>query len=216
MARRALVGFVASGALCIALVGCGAAATPTPSASSAAELPSQAAPSVAAPSAAEPSATESSAAAPSTGTQPSFSLPSDAKDLEALLPDSLCGGKSIKTSMNGTTLGSAGQSDLVKALAALGKSATDITLAIAIEPTSNCTAGILRIKGVDTSLLQSAMMAAAAQSGTTATQTTVGGKTVYKDAGTDSTTYVYFSGDSVIFASAKKDSDAASIVQSLP
>jgi hypothetical protein len=207
MARRTLVGAITSGALCLVLVGCGGTATPSPAASIAAELPS-AAPSVAAPSVAAPSA------AASTGTQAG-----GATDLEALLPDTLCGAAAIKTSRTGDQLATAGGSDLAQAfaaLAALGKSSNDVGVAVATAPNTDCTVGILRITGIDTSLLQAAMNAAAGQSGSTATQTTIGGKSVWKTVSADSTTYTYFNGDKVVFATAKTDAEAESIFSSLP
>jgi len=206
MARRTLVGAITSGTLCLVLVGCGGTATPSPAAS-AAELPSTA-PSVAAPSVAAPSA------AASTGTQAA-----GATDLEALLPDTLCGAASVKTSRTGDQLATVGGSDLAQAfaaLAALGKSSNDVALAVATAPNSDCTVGILRITGIDTSLLQAAMNAAASQAGSTATQTTIGGKSVWKTVGAGNTTYTYFNGDKVVFATAKTDADAESIFSSLP
>jgi hypothetical protein len=213
MARRELVGAITSGALCLVLVGCGGTATPSPSASTAAELPSQAAPSVATPSVAAPSA-EGSA-----GTQASGAQSGGASDLEALLPDTLCGAAAVKTSRNGAQLSATGGSDLAQAfaaLAALGKSSNDIGVAVATAPNTDCTVGILRITGIDATLLQSAMNAAAAQSGSTATQTTIGGKTVWKTVGPTNTTYTYFNGDKVVFATAKSDAEAESIFSSLP
>jgi hypothetical protein len=59
-------------------------------------------------------------------------------------------------------------------------------------------------------------MSAAQQSGSSATQTTVGGKTVYKMVDANSTTYIYFTGDKVVFVSAKSDADAAAMLQNLP
>jgi hypothetical protein len=202
MARRTLVGAITSGALCLVLVGCGGTATPSPAASTAAELPSVA-PSVAAPS-----------AAASTGTQAG-----GATDLEALLPDTLCGAAAVKTSRTGDQLATVGGSDLAQAfaaLAALGKSSNDVGVAVATAPNTDCTVGILRITGIDTTLLQAAMNAAAGQAGSTATQTTIGGKSVWKTVGADSTTYTYFNGDKVVFATAKTDADAESIFSSLP
>jgi hypothetical protein len=212
MARRARLGAITAGALCLVLVGCGGTATPSPAASIAAELPSQA-PSLAAPSVAAPSAEGSAAAGPS-GAQSG-----GASDLEALLPDTLCGAAAIKTSRTGDQLSSTGGSDLAQAfaaLAALGKSSNDVTVAVATAPNTNCTVGILRITGIDTTLLQSAMTAAAGQSGSTATQTTIGGKTVWKTVGPTDTTYTYFNGDKVVFATAKTDAEAESIFSSLP
>jgi hypothetical protein len=210
MTRRTIHGAIAAGTLGLLLAACGGAASPSPSASTAAELPSQAAPSVAAPSV----ETGSGSGAP-----PSISLPSDAKDLEALLPDTVCGQAAVKTSVTGDKLAQTGGSDLAQAfaaLAALGKSSNDFAMAIASSPSTDCNIGIMRITGIDTTMLQSVMMSAVQQGGESATQTTVGGKTVYKMTGGDNTTYVYFSGDKVVFASAKSDADAQAMLQNLP
>jgi hypothetical protein len=209
MTRLTLVGAVASGVLAFALAGCGSAASPVPAGSAVAVVPSQAAPSVAEPSVA-PSVAEPSAAIPS------FTLPSEAKDLEAILPDTICGAKATKLSLSGASFANSGQSEFLDAIKAIGKTPADAAFAIAAGPGNGCTAGILRIQGADPNLLKTAMLAAAAKSGETATQKSVGGKDVYVTVATDATTYVYFHGDAVIFAAAKTESDGASILQSMP
>ncbi len=214
MSRLGLAGAFVSGVMLVTLSGCGGAATPSPQASAVALAPSQAAQSVAPPSAA------ASVAAPSQGAPsiaiPSFSLPSEAKDLEALLPDTLCGAKAIKASMTGASFAQSGQSEFLDAIKAVGKTPADVAFAIAVGPSNNCTAGILRIAGVDANLLKTSMLAAQSKSGETTTQSTVGGKEVYVTAGASATTYVYFHGDAVIFAGAKTETDAAGILQALP
>ena len=205
MIRRTTVASIVAGALIVVLWGCGAAATPIPSAGAA----SQAAPSAAA-SPAEASAapsTEASAALPSVAVP---SLPSEAKDLEALLPDTLCGAAATKTSLSGASFAATAQ------LAALGKSPSDVAFAIAFS-TSGCGAGIFRIAGVDQATLQQTFLAEQQKSGTTFTQGSVGGKTVFiSDQGSSGKQYLYFAGDAVIFASAKDDASAATILQALP
>jgi hypothetical protein len=214
MTRLGLAGAFASGVLLVTLSGCGSA---TPQASVAAAAPSQAA--SVAPSVAPPSA-EASVAAPSEGASsfaiPSFALPSQAKDLEALLPNTLCGAAATKASMTGASFAQSGQSQFLDALKAIGKTAADVAFAIAIAPGNGCTAGIFRVAGADPNLLKSALLASESQSGQTATQSTVGGKDVYVTSGGSATTYVYFHGDAVIFAGAKTETDAAGILQALP
>jgi hypothetical protein len=205
MTRLALVGALASGVLLVTLSGCGGAAGPQGSAAA----PSQAAPSVAAPSVAP------SVAAPSIAI-PSFVLPSEAKDLEALLPGTLCGATATKLSMTGASFAQSGQSEFLDAIKAVGKTPADVAFAIAVGPGNGCTAGILRIAGVDANLLKTSMLAAQSKSGETTTQSSVGGKDVYVTVGPSATTYVYFHGDAVIFAGAKNDADAATILQALP
>ncbi|TMF38692.1 MAG: hypothetical protein E6I26_06535 [Chloroflexi bacterium] len=211
MFRRTTVASIVAGALIVVLWGCGAAATPIPSAGAA----SQAAPSAAA-SPAEASAapsTEASAALPSVAVP---SLPSEAKDLEALLPDTLCGAAATKTSLSGASFAATAQPEFKAALAALGKSPSDVAFAIAFS-TSGCGAGIFRIAGVDQATLQQTFLAEQQKSGTTFTQGSVGGKTVFiSDQGSSGKQYLYFAGDAVIFASAKDDASAATILQALP
>jgi len=211
MFRRTTVASVVSGALVVVLWGCGAAATPIPSAAA----PSQAAPSAQA-SAAEPSTEASTEASQA---QPSFavpSLPSEAKDLEALLPNSLCGAAATKTSLSGTSFAATAQPEFKAALSALGKQPSDVAFAIAFSA-SGCGAGIFRIAGVDQATLQQTFLAEQQKSGTTYTQGSVGGKNVYiADEGSTGKQYLYFTGDAVIFASAKDDATAATILQALP
>jgi hypothetical protein len=204
MTRHTIPGAVAAGALVLVLAACGGAASPSPSASAAGELPSQAAP---------PSV------APGASAAPGGALPSGAPDLEALLPDTICGQTAVKTSLAGNQLANSGAGGLAQAfaaLAALGKSSNDFAMAIASAPNTDCNIGVMRIAGIDTTMLQSVMTSAAAQQGGTATQTTIGGKTVYKITEGANTTYVYFTGDKVVFATAKNDSDAQAMLQNLP
>ena len=105
---------------------------------------------------------------------------------------------------------------MVRALAALGKLSDGLALAVATGPGSDCTLGLLQIKGIDTTLLESAMTIAASQAGTTATQTTVGGKDAWKSTSGDKTTYVAFGGEHVIFATAANDADARSMIEGMP
>ena len=147
---------------------------------------------------------------------PSFTLPSEAKDLEALLPATLCGAPATKASLTGASFAQSGQSQFLDALKAIGKTAADVAFAIAVGPGNGCTAGIFRVAGADPNLLKSAMLASQAQSGQAATQQSVGGKDVFVTAGANATTYVYFHGDAVIFAGAKTETDAATILQALP
>jgi len=213
MTRLGLAGAFSSGLLVVALAGCGGAASPAPQGSSVAAAPSQAASSVA-PSAAESVASASQPA--SSQAVPSFTLPSEAKDLEALLPATLCGAPATKASLTGASFAQSGQSQFLDALKAIGKTAADVAFAIAVGPGNGCTAGIFRVAGADPNLLKSAMLASQAQSGQAATQQSVGGKDVFVTAGANATTYVYFHGDAVIFAGAKTETDAATILQALP
>ena len=214
MGTHRIVGVLATGALVASLWACGSSTASSPSAA-AGNQPSQAPasaaePSVAAPSQAEPSQAEASIAVPS------FVLPSGAKDLEALLPDQLCGAKAVKLSMTGDQFASSADPQFKATLSALGKSVSDVAFAIAGDPTYSCTAGIFRVKGVDQNLLQQALLAQEQKTGTTYTQGSVGGKNVYISDAASAKQYVYFNGDAAIFVSAKTEAEAAGILQKLP
>ncbi|HET9615357.1 MAG TPA: hypothetical protein VFP22_11140 [Candidatus Limnocylindrales bacterium] len=215
MARRTSLVAVATGVLAIALWGCGAAATPIPSAAAPSVATTSTAPSEAASTA--PSVAASAAESTGIGGSfaiPSFSLPSDDKGLEAILPDTICGEKATKASFSGARFAQAADPSLNQVLSGLGKSASDVSFAIAAGTTSDCQAGIFRVAGVDQNALQSAFLAAA---GATPSQTTVGGKSVFSTSTTSTgKEYVYFHGDAAIFASAPDDTKAASILQTLP
>lgn len=189
------------------VAGCGGAASPAPASQAAA--PSVAAPSVAsaAPSEAAPSSAPSIALP---------SLPSEAKDLEALLPGSLCGATATKVSLSGASFASTADADFKAVLQALGKTPDDVGFAIAIAGSSGCGAGIFRVKGVDSSALQAAFDAQAQKSGDTFTDKNLGGKAVRVQALASASNYIYFNGDALIFATAKTDDQAASILQLLP
>jgi hypothetical protein len=212
MGTRRIIGALAASVLLVTLWGCGGSAAT--SASTAAAQPSTAA------SQAEPSAAESSAAGPSSAEAsfaiPSFVLPSGAKDLEALLPATLCGETAIKASMSGDQFTNNADATFKAILASLGKQASDVSFAIAVASGSGCTAGIFRIAGVDQNLLQQTFVAQEQKTGATISQGSVGGKAVYISTQNGAKEYVYFKGDAVIFAQGKDEASAASILQQLP
>ena len=214
MGTRRIVEALATGALVASLWACSSSTASSPSVAAgnqSSQAPASAAePSVAAPSQAEPSQAEASIAVPS------FVLPSGAKDLEALLPDQLCGTTALKASMTGDQFASSADPQFKAALQAVGKSASDVAFAIAAAPSASCTAGIFRVKGVDQNLLQQALLAQEQKNGTTYTQGSVGGKNVYITDASGGKQYVYFSGDAAIFVSAKTETEAAGILQKLP
>jgi hypothetical protein len=216
MSHRTILGAVAIGAFVVTLMGCGG------SAAASASTAVGAGPSTAGPSSAASSAPESSTAAPSSAGSglaiPSFALPSGAKDLEALLPAQLCGETAIKLSMTGPQFTATADPTFKAILQALGKQASDVSFAVAAAPTSGCTAGIFRVAGVDPNRLQESFLAQQRTSGSTVTQGSVGGKSVYiSDQGASAPKeYVYFKGDAVIFAQAKDEASAATILQQLP
>ncbi|MEA2546520.1 MAG: hypothetical protein QOI09_1793 [Chloroflexota bacterium] len=212
MGTRRIIGALATGALLVTIWGCGGSAATSPS--TAAAQPSTVA------SQAEPSAAESSAAEPSLAAAsfviPSFALPSGAKDLEALLPATLCGETALKASMSGDQFMATADATFKAILGSLGKQASDVSFAIAGAATSGCSAGIFRIAGVDQNLLQQTFVAEEQKTGATVSQGSVGGKSVYISAQSGGKEYVYFKGDAVIFAQAKDETAAAGILQQLP
>ena len=211
MSNRPFLRALATGALLAILWGCGSSAASTAPSSSASTQPS-----VSEPSAAESSSAGPSSAGASESAIPSFELPSGAKDLEALLPDQVCGAKAVKASMSGDQFASTADAQFKATLAALGKQPSDVAFAIAIGTGNGCTAGIFRIKGVDQNLLQQAFLAQAQKSGETYTQSSLGGKDVYASSTASTKSYAYFKGDAVIFVSAKDDASAAGLLQQLP
>ena len=163
-----------------------------------------------------------SSAAPSSAVVPGFSLPSNNKDLEGLLPDNLCDAATIKTSESGSSFAANADPAFTAVLTALGKTAADVEFAFAIpDPTKagncNVSAGIFEINGADSGQLQTVFLASAAADETTYTPGNVGGKDVYVDASDPtSRNYFYIKGDAVIFASAPDDATAATVLSTLP
>ena len=212
MGTRRIIGALATGAVLVTMWGCGGSAASSPS--TAAAQPSAAA------SQAAPSAAESSAAGPSSAVAsfvlPSFVLPSGAKDLEALLPATLCGETALKASMSGDQFMATADATFKGILGSLGKQASDVSFALAAAAASGCSAGIFRVAGVDQNLLQQTFVAEEQKTGATVSQGSVGGKSVYISTQSGGKEYVYFKGDAVIFAQAKDEASAAGILQQLP
>jgi hypothetical protein len=208
----------------IALVGCsgstGGSAAPSVSAaapSTEASAPSAAPPSEAAPSSAPPSQAAASEPAASNPV-PGYSFPSDDKELEALIPNTLCGAKAQKLSMKGNDVfNDASSADIKAALAAIGKSTDDVSAAagFALDPTAGCAVIILRIKGVDEGQMRTVLLAEAKKEGQDYTETSLGGKTVYTSDPTKFD-YTYIKGDGVIIITAKSKKDAESLISQLP
>ena len=216
MPRRMLVtGFLAV-ALIVVLAACGSAAS---SQSGGAANPEA---SVAASTAATPApagnSSEPSVALPSLSV-PSFALPSGAKDLEALLPSTICGETATKFSMGGAGFAASGSTpEFEKALQELGKSAADVSFAAAAGAGTGCTAGVFRVNGVDAARFSQVYLAAGQEAeGNPYTQTNVDGRDVYSITTSDEATqYIYFNGDAVLFVQAKTADEAASILKDMP
>lgn len=163
-----------------------------------------------------------SSAAPSSGGLPGFSFPSDDKDLENLLPGTLCGQPAVKTSLNGASFAAGADPAFVGVLSQLGKTPADVGFAISAgdptkAPDCEVSAGVFKINGVDSGQLQTVFLAEAAAEEQSYSQGNVGGKDVYVDA-SDPTArnYFYVKGDGVFFVSAPDDATAGPILSALP
>jgi hypothetical protein len=200
-------------ALVLALaVACGGSASPSPST---AVAPTTAA---SVPGSTAPSTSPSTAA--SVGPSlliPSFTLPSSDKELEALLPATLCGTTTQKTSISGAQAVGTSK-DTQALLQRLGKSPNDVSLAIAFAAGCDVSAGIFRIKGTDSTQLADAFKSTATAQGETFEQRTVGGKNVLVSASASggTSTYAYFGGDAFLFVAAKDDAAAGPVLQQMP
>jgi hypothetical protein len=195
----------------LALAACGAAASPSPSASAAAT--SATSPSAAATTDSSPTESAASASAGAThdasgapsGELPGFSLPSGAQELEAVLPDEICGTAAQKFSLSGKDFEEDADPEMQAVLDEIGASASDVSMAVAGSATAGgdaCGAGILRIAGANTDQIRTAFLAATEQEGDTITEQQLAGRTVYTVVSAGDTQHVYFTGDAIVFVSA--------------
>jgi hypothetical protein len=144
-----------------------------------------------------------------------------AKDLEALLPDQLCGQPAEKNSAagSGSLPGASGSADpfggIVGALGGTGSVGAAV-----VEPkdTSTCkvSAGAFQITGIGQGMLSTLLSVMAAGSGGDATNVNLGGKAVVKVSDQDTPIYVYAKGDIVFVVEAPTDDDAAPVLSVLP
>jgi len=206
--RSASIGRFAAvlGAFALALAACGgtaapstspgAATTPSPAASSPIDLPSIEIPSVEIPS-----------------------FQSDV-DLEARLPSEFCGQPTEKFSFSGAETVS-NDEDFAAIVAALGRSAADVSVAGAASKAPEC-ANIqliaFRIKGADGGRFEQLFIDAQEKdTGTRPTRSNVGGKDVWVFTDSSGTTsYIYFRGDTIYGVSAESEADAAKGLAVLP
>jgi hypothetical protein len=181
--------------------------------------PAGAASTVASPGASVSVSAPSASAPPGAGSGlPSFALPSGAKDLEALLPDTLCGTPAVKFSMSGADFAANADEEFTKTLSDLGKSPSDVSFAAAGSAGGDCGAGIFRINGADQTRLQEVFLDASQSDGATYTAGNVGGRSVFviTTPGDDGKQYVYFKGDAVLFVQAPDETKAGEILRLLP
>ncbi len=199
---KALTLAVIAGASLV-LAACGQAATPTsaPGATRAA-LATQAAATQA------PGATQ--------GPGLSFTIPSEDKALEALLPDQIGGQPTQKLSMTGATfLGDGGSStnDFTTILTRLGKSPADLSVAGA--STDALQVFAFRVKGVDANqLFQAFVQLASSAQGDVVSDANIGGKAVKKVVTVDgAVSYIYASGDVLFTVDVSSDTDPALLTE---
>ena len=154
------------------------------------------------------------------GSIPAISIGS-AKDLEALLPDTLCGQPAEKNSGSGTATlpGPSGSVDpfggIVGALGGTGSLGAAV-----VEPKDSSTckvsAGAFQITGIAPGMLNTLLTVMAAGSGGDAKGATVGGTAVVKVSDQETPLYVYAKGDIVFVVEAPTDDDAAPVLSALP
>ena len=221
--RTALL--AASAALAIVVAACGGSATPTPTQPPA---PSAAAASAAPSAEPSPSPEPSAAAAESTAPAASLALPSIGlpsfnadKDLEAVLPAKFGGVTLLKESMKGAQfLGQSENPAFNQAVSALGLTTADISVAVALDPTtkSDVVFAAIRFAGADSGKLLQVFQAASQASGDLVGSVNVGGKDVIKskDSSGGSFSYFYVRGDVVLGVTAKTDAEAAPALTVMP
>jgi hypothetical protein len=207
---------------------CSSSATPAPAATPAAAASAAASAAPSAEPSAAPSASPEASMAPEASTAPgaslaipSFTLPNQDTNLEALLPSTFGGVKLQKFSMKGEQYLSQGSgTQLDAAMSGLGLTAADLSVAVAADP-ANAT-GItflaIRFAGADSGKLQQVFLAAAQASGDYLGSVSVGGKNVIKSKDTAGTSFSYFyvKNDTVLGVTAKDDATAAPALALLP
>jgi hypothetical protein len=133
----------------------------------------------------------------------SFTLPSEDKALEDILPDEVAGEAVQKASMSGASIFQGGGSEDMQAMIVkLGKSPDDMSAAFG----GNSKASIVafRVKGSDANSIYNAFVEAADPADVVSvTDVTVAGKSAKKVVGEDegTTSYVYLYGDAVVVVS---------------
>jgi hypothetical protein len=222
--RLHLAPLAASAAVVMLVAACSSSATPAPAATpaAAASVAASAAPSAA------PSASPEASMAPEASTAPaaslaipSFTLPNQDTNLEALLPNTFGGVKLQKFSMKGEQYLSQGSgTQLDAAMSGLGLTAADLSVAVAADPTGagGVTFLAIRFAGADSGKLQQVFLAAAQSSGDYVGSVSVGGKDVIKSKDTAGTSFSYFyvKNDTVLGVTAKDDATADPALAVLP
>ncbi len=213
MNRLRTVGLAAVLAMIVAACSNGPASSPSPSATPIATASASA-------------STAASATASASGSSlPSFELPSNAKDLEALLPNELGGAPLTKFSMTGADFMTQGDSNkaFTDFLQRLGAQPDDISVASAFSATTAQGAGMFafRVKGADSGKLTDEFKKSVETDtpGITWSTQTLAGKSVQvaatgKDTGQK--TYLYVREDIVFAVIASDDATAGEALSKLP
>ena len=165
-----------------------------------------------------------SAGASASGALPSFNLPSNAKELEALLPDTLGGAKVTKASMKGSDFvnSSSSNAELKAWLDSVGKSLNDVSAAFGFvaSGTSSSAVFAFRVAGVDNGKLIDEFKKSSDTSGPAMTWTSanVGGKNVQKatDSSQNATVYLYGSADLMFIVETNDPAIAQEALSHLP
>jgi len=173
-----------------------------------------------------PSATvEPSAADSGAGAEPS--LPSEAQDLEALIPDTVGGVTLQKLSMRGNEFANSGSAsaEAEEFLRNLGVSPDDVSVAIGFGVSADNSSGaavfVFRAEGADSDrLLQTFKDATDAERDAPLDweSVTVGGKQVERatDPEQGNRVYLYVTGDLLVFVATSNEDDAAEVLAGLP
>ena len=162
--------------------------------------------------------------ASASGALPSFNLPSNAKELEALLPDTLGGAKVTKASMKGSDFvnSSSSNAELKAWLDSVGKSLNDVSAAFEFvaSGTSSSAVFAFRVAGVDNGKLIDEFKKSSDTSGPAMTWTSanVGGKNVQKatDSSQNATVYLYGSADLMFIVETNDPAIAQEALSHLP
>ena len=207
----------------IALVGCsgGSGGSAAPNASAAAPTSAEASAGNAPATSSSVPPSEAAASEPAASAPvPGFTFPSEAKDLEAIIPDTICGAKVQKLSLKGKDVfnpNNEGAAEIEAVLNSIGKTTADVTAAagFGLASDSGCSVTIIRIAGAAEGQLRDVLKAEAVKEKQTFTETTVGGKTVYQG-DTGKFDYTYIKGDGVIILTAGTQKEAEDLIAQLP
>ena len=141
-----------------------------------------------------------------------------AKDLEATLPNELCGQPSKKQSFaaNAAQLPDASSNPYSALFASLGSGAFAVAEP-ASKDTCKVSAAAFRLQGANQFLIQAFLLAAASDSSGQSTQVNLGGKAATKiDDQTDEILYIYVKGDTIYVVGAPGDDLAGPVLSVLP